>query len=951
MKKFLSLVLALAMTLSLVTISAGAKDFADDDSIDYKEAVDVISAIGIVNGYPDGSFGPDGALTRGAAAKIICNLILGPTTASALRATTAPFKDVPTTNVFAGYITYCAQQGIISGYGDGTFRPTGALSGNAFMKMLLGALGYSSSKEGYTGANWQINVIKQAVNIGLGDGNDEFVGSNAVTRQEAALYAFNMLQADLVEYPDDTIITSGDVTVTTQGTFKSVQWGSSADADGNIDGERNGDGYVQFAERYFNRLVKTAGTTDDFNRPATKWTWKGSTVGTYAETADVVYSDDVKLGQIYADLGMTEKDETAEVYVDGAVADDYANVSRGNDLKVSEIDFNGVNDCDVGKGTRIEAFRNANTNEVTIVCINYYPAEVNRVVDATASKDAYITLNDFGGPATGSDEFETEGFDNDQIVYYTYADGDIQSVEAAEFVEGTLTRKVAGKKITLGENDAIDFSNQYAVMQVDGGDSQMTTNSEYVVYLDPTGNAIYVEESEYNIADYAFLRGLQGSGNVFQDDKAAVLTYDAKFKTLDTDKDYTVSTEIGSYGVNVTPGSNGKIVLTRETSDGEYRLKDIGADDFEVKANDTVDFEMRNGKAKIEKGGSASDSLYADSKSVIVVGRYDSGDGEDANDAVYTAYTGASSMPDIARNNTADSGDTAIGANYYCRSGDVITIMFITVDEEYYDITGGNNEVIYFAAESASKLVESVDNDYYELNGVIAGKIVEGIKVSAKVYDTILDLDGGVGSDKVFEGTYTNVAYEDGIITNIDLDTKSDTLKGINKLSNENIVVGYNTVNEETYVVDDDVKVFFIDDDGDITEGTIGDVRRSTDDIVTYVLNSDDQISHLFIQQYFENNNRPGGSAPASLGRLTVDEDSNGELEITAYQSDKTTLMASGTKLTVTVSAIVDGVKIDLGEYDITLDASGKDSIPVEVENGWKYTVQCGKIVGNHTGA
>ena len=134
--------------------------------------------------------------------------------------------------------------------------------------------------------------------------------------------------------------------------------------------------------------------------------------------------------------------------------------------------------------------------------------------------------------------------------------------------------------------------------------------------------------------------------------------------------------------------------------------------------------------------------------------------------------------------------------------------MFITVDEEYYDITGGNNEVIYFAAESASKLVESVDNDYYELNGVIAGKIVEGIKVSAKVYDTILDLDCGVGSDKVFEGTYTNVAYEDGIITNIDLDTKSDTLKGINKLSNENIVVGYNTVNEETYVVDDDVKVF-----------------------------------------------------------------------------------------------------------------------------------------------
>ncbi len=154
MKKFLSLVLALVMTMSLVTVSAGAKDFTDDSEITYKEAVDVISALGVVDGYSGGDFRPDDVLTRGAAAKIICNLILGPTTASALNAGTAPFKDVPVTNTFAGYITYCSQQGIISGYADGTFRPTGTLSGNAFMKMLLGALGYDSSIEGYTGPNW-----------------------------------------------------------------------------------------------------------------------------------------------------------------------------------------------------------------------------------------------------------------------------------------------------------------------------------------------------------------------------------------------------------------------------------------------------------------------------------------------------------------------------------------------------------------------------------------------------------------------------------------------------------------------------------------------------------------------------------------------------------------------------------------------------------------------------
>ena len=109
MKKFLSLVLALVMAMSLVTISAGAKDFTDSSSIQYGEAVDVMSGVGVIDGYTAGDFKPTDTLTRGAAAKIICNMILGPTTAGALSADTAPFKDVPANHVFAGYIAYCAQ--------------------------------------------------------------------------------------------------------------------------------------------------------------------------------------------------------------------------------------------------------------------------------------------------------------------------------------------------------------------------------------------------------------------------------------------------------------------------------------------------------------------------------------------------------------------------------------------------------------------------------------------------------------------------------------------------------------------------------------------------------------------------------------------------------------------------------------------------------------------------
>ena len=78
MKKFLSLVLALVMTMSLVTVSAGAKDFTDSTKIQYAEAVDVMSAVKVIDGYAEGDFRPSTTLTRGAAAKIICNLILGP---------------------------------------------------------------------------------------------------------------------------------------------------------------------------------------------------------------------------------------------------------------------------------------------------------------------------------------------------------------------------------------------------------------------------------------------------------------------------------------------------------------------------------------------------------------------------------------------------------------------------------------------------------------------------------------------------------------------------------------------------------------------------------------------------------------------------------------------------------------------------------------------------------
>ena len=435
MKKFLSLVLALVMTMSLVTVSAGAKDFTDSSKIQYAEAVDVMSAVKVIDGYTDGSFNPSATLTRGAAAKIICNLILGPTTASALVADAAPYKDVPTNHTFAGYIAYCQKTGIISGYADGTFRPANTLTGYAFMKMLLGALGYDASREGYTGPNWSIQVAKRALNIGLADDLEgDFNGVKAVNREEACLYAFNTLKATMVEYDKNSTVIVGNITIKEQSDAKEMA--NTGKTDGNIDK----DGKMQFAEKYFTDL-KGVATTDEFSRPATMWKVKSEEIGTYTDTADATYTKKVENGDIYKDLGLGSKIEKKDVsvYVDGVV---------DPENKIVPIAITKDNDDDSygANGVLTEVFYDDDADTVTITEVNTYVGTIAKTVKATDKKDAYVVVApESEKPANFKNEFETDDkFEDDDYVLYTYSlkEKEIESVAAATKVEMRMYRVI-----------------------------------------------------------------------------------------------------------------------------------------------------------------------------------------------------------------------------------------------------------------------------------------------------------------------------------------------------------------------------------------------------------------------------------------------------------------------------------------------------------------------------
>ena len=567
MKKFLSLVLALVMTMSLVTVSAGAKDFTDDDSITYQEAVDVISEIGVVDGYAAGDFKPNEVLTRGAAAKIICNLILGPTTASALSADTAPFKDVPVTNTFAGYITYCSQQGIINGYADGTFRPTGTLSGNAFMKMLLGALGYDSSIEGYTGANWQVSVIKQASGIGLDDGNDEFVGSQAVTRQEAALYAFNMLQATMVEYDKKDTIVVGDITINTTSTRKDVE--NNTNTDGNIDGERNGDGLMQFGEKYFKDLEKED-ATDIFGHPSSKWVYDGDDVGTYANEADATYvveDDDMDVGQVvtsssYMNYSNSEAKD-AKYFLNG---DD-------NEVKSSE---------QVAVGDIVEAYENDNGDVETVVVSRYTVAKIDKVdtdVSTAESRNGaseVLTLTDLDGDNSNDyyDKYDdaektlrgyASSYDEGTVLAVAFRDGkfgdEVLASYEAEAVTGEVTAFREDETVTMdGTKYEFARSKDGTAGFVDGITSNFDFDKEYTIYLTADGYVIGVEGAAgADLSDVYYVAGVYGEESRYN---ASKMTYYAQAVSL-------ADGSVSDIELDKKDSKN-ELVKFLDTTDGDY---------------------------------------------------------------------------------------------------------------------------------------------------------------------------------------------------------------------------------------------------------------------------------------------------------------------------------------------------------------------------------------------
>ena len=723
MKKLLALVLALVMSMSLVTISNA--DFKDADKIDYTEAVDVMNAVGVLIGDENGNFNPKENLTRAQAAKIISYLLLGNKTAEGL-AGSGKFTDVAKTSWAAGFVDYCAAVGVVNGMGNGKFDPNGSLTTLQFAKMLLVALGYDAKIEGFVGTDWSINVSAKANQVGLLNGLD--VGANAtLTREQAAKMCLNTLKAPLVEYDTKgtTVTVGGDASVTVGASKAEFKTSTNKKAQTISNAVINGTtAYtVEFAEEYYSDLKLNANTTDDFGRPCVEWFWKADSIGVYSNSDDLVatYTKKVTATDIYEAVGKS---------VSNAVKSGDAKCWITLDGKYIEAELNKVFSKDdtytvngTGNGDYTEVYVDGDNN-VTIVTIRTYlfqaASDYNTKKDSitlTAAGDTKIALDNI---VIDGEDFDIKNFKADDYILVTASTNNgvkytVQSIDAAEVVSGEVTGYKLNDNATIGGTEY-----KYSATTLKSGDTGASANpvksTTYTVgqnarvVLDKYGYIIAVDEavvaSNYvYVSEFAIPSGLSNGKVVasayFTDGTTADITIKDRYNSSN-------KAALGlTGGVTVSASAAGWYTYSKNSAN-EYSLydveakytvktyKDYGSSDYTAPAGGSTPDNrvMFNNKVKFMKGL----NILANDSTIVIV---------DDGDSV-SVFTGVKNLPDIELLN---SGAT-VRATYLAKgASDYASYVFVSTTGRVSVSGNEDSTMVYYIKYDGQ--YKTTDNKVY----------------------------------------------------------------------------------------------------------------------------------------------------------------------------------------------------------------------------------------------
>ena len=491
MKKLLAMVLALVMTMSLA-VSASAVKADEKINEDYAEAVAVLNGMGVFKGYEDGSFKPENKITRAEVATIIYRIYtkdVAKNDKSGLYASYNKFTDMAGAGWAAGYIGYCANAELVKGYPDGTFKPSGNVTGYEVLAMILRAVGYDKNGE-FTGADWALNVAKYAEQLKILENVAKTTDLSApATRELVSEILFRAINVPMVTYT---------------AAFGYQNVGLNGDNDNKL--FKNN---VTLGEKNFD-LKKDVKTADKFGRPTITWTYNtGDEKTVIAVKPLATFTEPAKNCEVYDESGLA-KDTKLDVY------------TNSKDKDGTYVIADNKETCaETQQGRLTEIYKDR------VVNVDTFLAEVEKAVaEKTDAKGhvtkAYVLVDDiYGFEGKFDDKFVTsDEFKADDMVLVTVADGKIQSMVKAENKAATLT-KIKGNYKTIDkvadvmglDKEDVKTTNTAAYM---GGLKVLALSSTYNVYFDTYGNVIGADElaSNYAVLDSLYIDRLDGKRGV-----------------------------------------------------------------------------------------------------------------------------------------------------------------------------------------------------------------------------------------------------------------------------------------------------------------------------------------------------------------------------------------------------------------------------------------------------
>lgn len=200
MKRLTSIFLVLTMLLTLAPMNIFAAEsdktaFSDMKATDYyAKAATALEQLGIISGYPDGTYGAEHSITRAEMAAIVCRIIDKEAEAEKAKGETI-FDDVASDHWASGYINIAVKEGIINGDGNGKFRPADEVTYEEAIKMIVCALGYADGIK-VDSSDWSKTYLNIANEKGI---TSDLKGKKgeAATRGDIAVMSYNGLSADL----------------------------------------------------------------------------------------------------------------------------------------------------------------------------------------------------------------------------------------------------------------------------------------------------------------------------------------------------------------------------------------------------------------------------------------------------------------------------------------------------------------------------------------------------------------------------------------------------------------------------------------------------------------------------------------------------------------------------------------------------------------------------------